>query len=385
MHFQICVIRVNPRQKIPDMLKRYMHNRERYFAMLNDNRKVRPFEWGTEFITDHPNGTDPRKLFSEYSKRMVANSDEFFFSPRIKDFELGSKSSPPVLGGVAAASADGVVSGLSGSFSRELQTLTWTSAIKTPSPENNTAYATYFAHATNKKAAVVVLPHWNAKAGTYFDLCKFFNKVGLSALRMTLPYHEERMPPELERADYLVAPSVGRTLQSLRQSVVDSRSAVAWLKQQGYEKIGIVGTSIGSCVGFFAFVHDMTIDAAVFNHVSGYPADVVWHGLSTYHVKQGIGNNLELEELREYWLPISPLAYMDKLAALPERPQRYIYTLYDLSFPVDLSRDVMRELRRRKIKHSKAAIPCGHYTLGEKPWVYLDGYKIIAYLHKHLK
>ena len=37
-----------------------MHKRERYFAMLNDNRVIRPFEWGTEFITDHPNGDDPR-------------------------------------------------------------------------------------------------------------------------------------------------------------------------------------------------------------------------------------------------------------------------------------------------------------------------------------
>ncbi len=337
------------------MLKRYMHSRERHFAMLNDNRVVRPFEWGTEFITDDAAGRDPRELFSEYAHRTVEHSDEFFASPEVSDFSL-----------------DGDI-------------LTWTSSIETPSPENNTAYATWFPHETNKKSAVVVLPHWNAKSGTYFDLCKFFNKVGISALRLTLPYHEERMPPELERADYLVAPNVGRTLQSLRQSVVDSRAAVAWLKQQGYEKVGIVGTSIGSCVGFFAFVHDMTIDAAVFNHVSGYPADVVWHGLSTYHVKQGIGNNLELDELREYWLPISPLAYMDKLAALPHRPQRYIYTLYDLSFPVNLSRDVMNELRRRKIKHSKAAIPCGHYTLGEKPWVYLDGYKIIRFLHKHLK
>ena len=102
------------------------------------------------------------------------------------------------------------------------------------------------------------MPHWNAKAGSYFDLCKTFNRVGLSALRLTLPYHEERMPPELERADYLVAPNVGRTLQSLRQSVVDTRAAVAWLKQQGFEKVGIVGTSIGSCVGFFAFAHDLT-------------------------------------------------------------------------------------------------------------------------------
>ncbi|HTK37512.1 MAG TPA: hypothetical protein VL325_03375 [Pyrinomonadaceae bacterium] len=337
------------------MLRRYMHKRERHFAMLNDNRVVRPFEWGTEFITENANGDDPRKLFADYSQSILEKSDEFFFRPKVNDFEINGDC------------------------------LRWTSDIATPSPENNTAYATYFPHETNREAAVIVLPHWNAKAGTYFDLCRFFNKVGLSSLRLTLPYHEERMPPELERADYLVAPNVGRTIQSMRQSVIDTRAAVVWLKQQGYEKIGIVGTSVGSCVAFLAFVHDMDIDAAVFNHVSGYIADVVWHGLSTYHVRAGLDENVDLDELREYWLPISPMVYMDKLAKLPARPQRYIYTLYDLSFPVDLSRDTMRALRRHKIKHSKAAIPCGHYTLGEKPWVYLDGYKIISYLHKHLK
>ncbi len=335
------------------MLKRYMHKKERYHAMLEDNRVVRPFEWGTEYING--NGDDPQKLFSEFSRNTVAHSEDYFFSPEISDYNL-----------------DGDI-------------LTWTSGITTPSIENNTVYAKFFPFAENKRSAVLVLPHWNTKAGTYFDLCKLFNKLGMSALRMTLPYHEERMPPELERADYLVAPNVGRTLQSLQQAVVDTRSAVRWLKQQGFEKIGIVGTSIGSCVGFFAFTHDMQIDTAVFNHVSGYPADVVWHGLSTYHVKEAIGDNVTLDELREYWLPISPMAYMDRLAKLPPRPQRYIYTLYDLSFPVDLSRDTINALRRHKIKHSKAVIPCGHYTLGEKPWVYYDGYKIVSFLRKHLK
>ncbi|HEX8370000.1 MAG TPA: hypothetical protein VF604_15745 [Pyrinomonadaceae bacterium] len=337
------------------MLKHYMHNRERYFAMLNANRVVRPFEWGTEFITDSANGDDPRRIFREYSKKVLANSDEFFHLPEIDDYRL-----------------DG-------------QQLTWTSTIETPSIENNTAYAQLFPHKENKKSAVVVLPHWNAKAKTYFDLCRVFNRVGVTALRLTLPYHEERMPPELERADYLVAPNVGRTLQSLRQSVVDTRAAVRWLKQQGYEKVGVVGTSIGSCVGFFAFAHDLTIDAGVFNHVSGYVADVVWRGLSTYHVKEGIGNNVSLDELREFWLPISPMVYMDKLAAMPPRPQRYIYTLYDLTFPVDLSRRLMKALRDRDIEHSAVKIPCGHYTLGEKPWVYLDGWKIVSFLRKHLR
>ncbi|HTH36974.1 MAG TPA: hypothetical protein VL572_03370 [Pyrinomonadaceae bacterium] len=359
------------------MLKRYMHKRERHFAMLNDNRTVQEFEWGAEFVTDHLNGDDPQNVLAEFSKNVVANSGEYFAAPEGIKFALEQRLYPSA----ASLSADELKQPVE---QIEIPVLTWKSAVETISKENNTAHATYFPH-PNKRAAVIILPHWNAKAGTYFDLAKFLNKVGLSTLRLTLPYHEERMPPELERADHLVSPNIGRSLQSIRQAVLDTRAAVAWLKVQGYEKVGIVGTSIGSCVGFMAFVHDPLIDAAVFNHVSGYMADVVWHGLSTYHVRSGFGDNLHLDELREYWMPVSPMAYMEKLAALPSRPQRYIYTLYDLSFPVELSRDVMRELRRLKIPHSKAAIPCGHYTLGEKPWVYLDGYKIISYLHKHLK
>jgi hypothetical protein len=337
------------------MLKRLMHKRERHFAFLNDNRIVHPFGWGTEFVKENANGDDPRKIFREYTKKVLANSDEFFFAPDVKDYKSNGDR------------------------------LTWTSEIETTSIENNTAYAQFFPHEKDKKSAVVVLPHWNARAGSYFDLCKVFRKIGVSALRLTLPYHEERMPPELERADYLVAPNVGRTLQSLRQSVVDTRAAVAWLKLQGYEKIGVVGTSIGSCVGFFAFAHDLNIDAGVFNHVSGYVADVVWQGLSTYHVKQGLENDISLEDLREFWLPISPMAYMEKLSKMPPRPQRYIYTLYDLTFPVDLSRQVINALRENNIKHNEVAIPCGHYTLGEKPWVYLDGWKIVSFLRKHLR
>ena len=366
------------------MLKRYMHKRERHFAMLNDNRTVQPFEWGAEFIgtetpssTSAENGGDPRNVLAEYSKNVVAHSDEYFARPQGIEFNLETRLYPSA----ASINAEELKKSVE---QIEIPVLNWKSAVETISKENNTAYATYFPH-PNKRAAVIILPHWNAKAGTYFDLAKFLNKVGLSALRLTLPYHEERMPPELERADHLVSPNIGRSLQSIRQAVLDTRAAVAWLKEQGYEKVGIVGTSIGSCVGFMAFVHDPLIDAAVFNHVSGYMADVVWHGLSTYHVRESFGDNLHLDELRQYWMPVSPMAYMEKLSKLPPRPQRYIYTLYDLSFPVELSRDVMRELSRRKIPHSKAAIPCGHYTLGEKPWVYLDGYKIISYLHKHLK
>src|SRR5690349_1247996 len=128
------------------MLKRYMHKRERHFAMLNDNRVVRPFEWGTEFIGGNVNGSDPREIFGEYSQNAVENSDEFFFKPAIRDYEiayLSATAKDSQEGGLVPAS------------------VMWTSAIATPSPENNTAYATYFPHETNREAAVIVLPHWN--------------------------------------------------------------------------------------------------------------------------------------------------------------------------------------------------------------------------------
>lgn len=338
------------------MLKRYMHDRERYFAMLNDNRIVRPFEWGLEHIADQT-GNDPRPFFKQLSSDWIDASSDYF-----------NCSEPTQL-----------------TFDESTGLISWRSQIETPDEVNNTALARWFPYRRNERSAALILPHWNAQAGSYFDLAKLFNRVGISALRLTMPYHEERMPAELERADHLVAPNIGRTLQSVRQAVLDTRAAVKWLKDQGYERIGIVGTSIGSCTAFLAFVHDMSINAGVFNHVSGYFADVVWHGLSTYHVREALEKEVSLEELREYWLPISPMTYMSKLAGQPRRPQHYIYTKYDLTFPYDLSIETMKTLRSLGIPHVESALPCGHYTLGEKPWNYIDGFKIISFLRKHLK
>jgi hypothetical protein len=344
------------------LLKRWMHRRERYFAELNDNRIIRPFEWGREFadarFVDNNNGGSPDSYFKHYAHNAVKNSDQYFALSEITDYELRETTNK----------------------------LTWTSQIHTDAPENNTVRARFFPveKPQKRRRAVIVLPHWNAPPDSYVSLCKVLNKVGIAALRLTLPYHEERMPVEHERADWLVCSNVGRTLQSIRQAVLDTRAAAAWLKSQGYERIGIVGTSIGSCTAFLALAHDVNINVGVFNHVSSYFSDVVWRGISTYHVRAGLETDVTLENLREYWLPNSPAAYMKKLADQTPRPLRFIYALYDLTFPVDLSRDTMEAMRQHNITHDETVLPCGHYTLGEPPWVYLDGWKIVTFLRKNL-
>ena len=78
------------------MLKRYMHKRERHLAMLNDNRTVRPFEWGTEFIGHERDAEDPHELFSRFSRETIENSDEYFAIPTHIDF---TQSEPSAVAG----------------------------------------------------------------------------------------------------------------------------------------------------------------------------------------------------------------------------------------------------------------------------------------------
>lgn len=338
-----------------------MHARERKYAYRDDDaRHVRPFEWGTEFL-DPVEGDadgDPRAALAAHAERALRRSDEFFAPPEIHDYQLHGEGN----------------------------SLTWTSGVVTPTAENNVARAQYFPAATKRRrAAVVVLPQWNADSQSHVALCRLLNRFRMSALRLTLPYHAHRRPAEMGRAEHLVSSNIGRTIQSMRQAVIDARSAVRWLKGRGYERIGVLGTSIGSCAAFLAFVHEEMIDVGVYNHVSSYFADVVWRGISTRHVRAGFGDQVSLDELRRYWLPISPYPYASRLLSVrPDRPLRFISARYDLTFLPDLSRHVIAEVERLRIPLDVAWLPCGHYTLGETPWKYLDGWKIMSFFRRHL-
>ena len=232
---------------------------------------------------------------------------------------------------------------------------------------------------------MVVLPQWNAQPESHVEACRIFNMIGMSALRLTLPYHQQRKPADLERADHLVSTNIGRSIQSMRQAVLDTRAAVRWLKNEGYEQIGILGTSVGSCISFLAFAHEPDLHAGAFNHVSGYVADVVWHGLSTEHVRAGFAEHITLEELRHYWSPISPLPFMPRVATMGHRPMRFIIARYDLTFPIDLSHEAIAEAQRLNLPLDIVWLPCGHYTTAEMPWKAIDAWKIATFFRKQFK
>ncbi len=234
------------------MLKRAFHSWERRLAAAAEGRTVRPFEWGLEWIPELRNAAgDESSRLLEWATDAVDGSDAFFAAPEDADFRL-----------------DG-------------DRLTFRSPITTPHPENNVVVGRYFPERSprGRRRAVLVLPQWNADAGGHVGLCRLMNRFGISALRLSLPYHDVRMPPELVRADYIVSANIGRTLTACRQAVLDAKLAIRWLQQQGYESIGIMGTSLGSCLSMLTAAHEPVIKVAALNHISPYFADVVWSGL----------------------------------------------------------------------------------------------------------
>jgi hypothetical protein len=343
------------------MLQLLFHAWERRLASVTTDRIVRPFEWGLDWMPqnghpiDHSIDNAAADVIGRWVSDVMADSDAFFTPPPTTDYTL-------------TAASDGSL-------------LRFPSAFVTPHETNNTVHCRYFPAALSRKAAVLVLPQWNSDPGGHVGLCKLLAWNGMSALRLSLPYHDQRMPPELHRADYIVSANVARTLQVCRQAVLDARRAIAWLAARGYERIGILGTSLGSCLALLTAAHEPLIRAEALNHISPHFADVVWRGLSTRHVREGLDGHIELDLLRTLWRPISPRWYLERLR---DRKTLLVYAHYDLTFPVDLSQDLVAAFRDLNIPHQVATLRCGHYTTGKAPFKFVDGWILTRFLKKAL-
>jgi len=266
------------------LYERWMVDWETRLTTRDTNRVVRPFEWGVEWTRAWPfvNGNYPQsapayeRYLHDLNAHIVANSDRFFSYQTPTDFRLERR---PVELFATRSNPQGEAKyrKQTGDFLR------FTSPVVSLYPENNLANARWFPAPEKKKTrrAVVVLPHWNSDAISHNSLCTAFNWFGISALRLSMPYHDIRRPAELSRADYAVSSNVGRTIDAARQAVADIRSCFDWLRQQGYTEFGILGTSLGSCYAFLASAHDERIRVNVFNQTSSYYADVVQIGRST--------------------------------------------------------------------------------------------------------
>jgi len=338
-------------------IRRYEHRR----WTTDDNRRVQPFDWGLEHIGGSPDDPDPRAFVRRYAQNAIATSHDWYAASPAADYRLDKKEN----------------------------VLTFTSSIASLWPENNTVHAQFFparetvAFRSRRKTsplgpAVLVLPNWNAKWRGQEGLCRWIQGFGITVLKMSLPYHDRRMAKGHERADQICGPNIGLTLQANRQAVHDARRCLRWLEQQGYTKLGILGTSIGSSVAYITLVHDPAVCAGGFFHVSTYYADVVSQGMTTTHVWEGLRHHVSVDELREYWAPISPMPYVERGMGAG-RNCFLVYGKYDPTMLPEFTRQILDSLGHHGAVPRTLELACGHYSLELFPFSYVAGYRMLVF------
>src|ERR1035438_6080061 len=373
---------------------RWMYEWETRLTTRDENRVVRPLEWGFEWIEPFLEAhgfadavpspevaSDPvaaEAAMVRINQLLIRHSDKFFGYERPTDFRIEERHPqlfptnvrPETLAKDAAMrelAAEGKLA--------TAQYLRFTSPERTPYAENDQVNARWYPAPAHKdparpRQAIVVLPQWNSDGLGHNSLCTIFNRMGISALRLSMPYHDIRRPEELERSDYAVSANIGRTLSACRQAVVDIRCCIDWLEEPGYEHFGALGTSLGSCFAFLASAHDPRIRVNAFNHASTSFGDVVWAGQSTRHIQQALEEaGLTQERLRALWAAVSPCSYYDKIMRAEVDGARkkilLVYANYDLTFPKEYSLEVVKAFTRIGLNFEKRVLPCGHYRSEE--------------------
>lgn len=393
---------------------RWMYEWETRLTTRDENRVVRPLEWGFEWVeawlTAHGFGaalpspqqqrddTAAEAAMVRINQILIAHGKDFFGYERPTDFRLEERHPMlfPTNVRPETLEQDAEIRRMAEEGKTDkAQFLRFTSPERTPYPENDQVNARWYPAPAHKdparpRQAIVVLPQWNADAFSHNALCAIFNKFGVSALRLSKPYHDIRRPSELERSDYAVSANIGRTISACRQAVVDIRCCIDWLEEQGYEQFGVLGTSLGSCYAFLASAFDRRIRVNAFNHASTAFGDVVWAGQSTRHIRAALEQaGLTQERLRAVWSAISPVSFYDQMASDEvdglAKKILLVYAEYDLTFPREYSLEVVKAFRARKLNFRPRVLPCGHYTTGETPYKYIDGWYLGSFVHRAFK
>ena len=129
------------------MLENFFHSWERHLASVSKDRVVRPFEWGLDWLphNGHRPGAAPAEVIGDWVAEAMADTDRFFTPGPTEHYRLS-----------------------------EANVLTFPSALETPHPANNTVVCRYFpaspAATGAGRAAVLVLPQWNADRGCHIGL-----------------------------------------------------------------------------------------------------------------------------------------------------------------------------------------------------------------------
>lgn len=251
--------------------------------------------------------------------------------------------------------------------------LKFPSDIPTDVIENNMVWARV-TESGGLDQALIVFHHWNAQRHQR-HLANFFSRRGITVIEMAMPYHFERRRPGSAYADYMLSANIGRTVQSVRQAVLDGRKLIAWLKSEGYGEISVLGMSLGSWVAGLVAAHDESVSKASLFLTAGSLADMVWTGRATAAIRQSLETDMGLPDLRRAWSPINQENYAGKLAR-PGLDLQLVLAKRDTVVVPELSHRFVESLRAAGAHPDLLELNCGHYSLALPPHILFAGLRL---------
>jgi dienelactone hydrolase len=257
--------------------------------------------------------------------------------------------------------------------------LKFPSDISTDVDENNTVWAKV-TESGSFDQALVVFHHWNASSRMDL-LAKVLSKRGITVVEIAMPYHFERSRIGSLYADYILSADLGRTIQSMRQAVLDGRKLIAWLKSQGYGEISVLGMSLGSWVAGLVAAHDTNVSKASLFLTAGSLADMVWTGRATRSIRASLEPDITLDDLRRAWAPLNLENHADKLAR-SGFDLHVVLAKRDTVVLPDLSHRLTQKLKEAGAEPNVLELNCGHYSLAIPPYILRAGLSLKGFLKR---
>jgi dienelactone hydrolase len=225
-------------------------------------------------------------------------------------------------------------------------------------PENNTVHADYYRpRGAGPFPCVIVLDilAGNEQVPRVFASTLAQNNIG--ALFVSLPYYGERRPRG-SRVRFLSL-DVNHTTAAIRQAVLDLRCTTAWMASRpeiDRERLGIMGTSLGSFVGALTAEMEPRLGRVAVLLGGGGFVDAFYDDPRAAPYRQlweTVGGTKA--DVAKFLAPVDPLTYADRLRG---RKVLMLSAKRDEIVPPRMAEALWRATGQQKIVWFDA----GHYT-----------------------
>lgn len=197
-----------------------------------------------------------------------------------------------------------------------VSTVTFPSPVTTPHASNNTVHCLYFRpKKPGKYPAAIVLDIMDGAQIISRGEAMWLAMNDVAALVVIMPYYGARRPAEGKLR--LLSPDVPQSVENVKQTVLDCRRAAAWLAAQpevNPDKIGLVGTSLGSLIGGVVVAAEPRIKLGCLILGGGGLVDAFYDHPKAAVITQALRLlGITKEKLAKQIAPADPLTYAEHL------------------------------------------------------------------------